>query len=467
MVGIMWHRRDLRTTDNTALYEALSAHELVIPVFVIDPFFFREERETCNDRIRFMIESLQDLRSQYKELGCNLVILYGDSLEELEKLRSKYDASIYYNFDTNMSFGFQRDKEVSAKTYFNGYTNDAIIRESYDRRMWKANCETYMQGSLPSPRSMKQHVERSTLDLEKFMFKYPPMKTKVPKGGSTQAWKRLRLFKQELGLYMKSISKPSLAEKHTSRLSAYYSFGCISLRESFHYVKDHPQARYFLTRLYWNQHFTQKLEDFKDLATRTVNPLFEKHYDTLYKKDEEKIRAWKEGKTGYPLIDASMRALVQTGWLNFRMRAMVASFFVYILAQPWQIGADFMHYHLIDADVAINYAQWQMQAGLIGAHPHRIYNPTKQIIDNDSQGTFIREYVLELKDASNAFLQRDPCQLTLDPFTYIAPIVNFEVEAKRARTTMKKLDVLAKKVLSQPEVFTRASLSTRFKKSRA
>lgn len=188
--------------------------------------------------------------------------------------------------------------------------------------------------------------------------------------------------------------------------------------------------------------------------------ILKKNYHRLYKLDEKKIQAWKEGKTGYPLIDASMRCLVKTGWLNFRMRAMVASFFVYILRQPWQIGADFMHYHLIDADTAINYAQWQMQAGLIGVHPHRIYNPTKQIEDNDAEGLFIKKYVPELKDAPIEFLLKDPCQASL-LFQYIPPIVNFEKKAKEIRGLLKDIDRQAKLVLKQPEVFRRASLSTK------
>ena len=132
------------------------------------------------------------------------------------------------------------------------------------------------------------------------------------------------------------------------------------------------------------------------LHKKPLNPYFEQH--SYYQKNAEKIQAWKQGKTGYPLVDASIRALNKTGYINFRMRAMIATFFTHILKQPWWIGADYMHKQLIDAEPAINYYQWQMQSGCIGSHPLRIYNPVKQHKENDTQSKFVKKYLPEIRE---------------------------------------------------------------------
>lgn len=171
------------------------------------------------------------------------------------------------------------------------------------------------------------------------------------------------------------------------------------------------------------------------------------------------------------MVDASMRALIHTGFINFRMRAMVASFFSYILKQWWRIGADFMYYHLTDADPAINYAQWQMQCGLVGCHPNRIYNPRKQARENDPEGEFIREYVPELRDLPAPFLARpekaplhaqEQSGVTIgddEDATYPYPVVDFEREATRAREQFSDLAGAARDALQDPDVRQRASLS--------
>lgn len=457
MAVIVWHRRDLRIFDNAALARAGKEDKEIIPLFIIDPFFFREERETCNDRIHFMVDCLEDLDRQYRKRGTSLVIRYGNSKEVLKEIQEKYNAKIFFNRDTNMPFGFQRDASVQDLN-IESFDNDGIIRTEYDRRDWKKHIEKYMTSTCHQPSQYTPHQVKSTYNIQQLRKDFPKEKIKVPTGGRSAAIKRLKKFFTTIENYPSYISKPHKAEKYCSRLSAHLSFGCLSVREIFQYIHSKDKRRFFSTRLYWNQHFTQKLEDFKDLPYKTVNPLFEKNYDRLYAYDEKKITAWKEGRTGYPLVDASMRCLVKTGWLNFRMRAMVASFFCHILRQPWKIGADFMHYHLIDADTAINYAQWQMQASLVGVHPHRIYNPTKQIIDNDPQGEFIKEYVEELKDAPATSLYTEPQQQTL-LVEYIPPIVNYEKEARKTRELFKELDTLAKQIIRQPHILKRASLS--------
>jgi deoxyribodipyrimidine photo-lyase len=194
--------------------------------------------------------------------------------------------------------------------------------------------------------------------------------------------------------------------------------------------------------LFWNQHFTQKLANNPLLVKESANAVFQSNYAQMYAHDARLIVAWQEGKTGYPLVDASMRALNQTGFLNFRMRAMVASFFAFILRQPWQIGADYMFSQLIDADTAINYSQWQMQTGQVGIHPNRIYNPTKQILEFDPQVLFIRKYVPELRNTELSVIVQDPesDQLSLFDSQYLKPVVSYKTNLQKSRQIYKDLN---------------------------
>lgn len=465
--AIVWHRRDLRTRDNHALHKA-SQKAIPVPIFVIDPFFFRDNNETCNDRILFMFECLEDLKEQYKAIGSELTILYGKTPARVEELAQELNAQVYYNQDTNMPFGFRRDKQILRNKQFTACSNDAIIREEYNRAEWRKNCKEYFQEKQhPKPKKLtKPPLIQDEIRFEELIKKHNITKTKqlVAKGGSKEAHKKLGIFLKHIHEYPKSISSPNAAREGCSGISAHLSLGAIGIREVYQRTiqetKPTKARNFYLSRIYWNQHFTQKLQDFPQLTTTAVNPIY-KHQGS---RDERKIIAWKQGKTGYPLVDASMRCLKQTGWLNFRMRAMVASFFCDILNQPWQIGADYMHYHLIDADTAINYAQWQMQAGVVGAHPPRIYNPTKQAKDQDPQGTFIKQWVEELTKVPPQYIA-EPHKIShlrqqqYGLEAYPKPIVDYTKEMRRARKNYQRTNPYARKALNNPQIRKRASLS--------
>jgi deoxyribodipyrimidine photo-lyase len=223
----------------------------------------------------------------------------------------------------------------------------------------------------------------------------------------------------------------------------------------------------FISRLYWNKHYNQKLADWHGWMDTAVNPVLEGfHSDT---HDADRVAAWKHGQTGYPLVDASMRCLKETGWLNFRMRAMCASFLCDLLQQPWKIGADWFYYHLLDADPAINYTQFQLQAGVDGTNMMRIYNPRKQVRDNDADGEFIHQWVPELRDLPPKYLDQpektpvsvqNNCGVSIgDDYPY--PIVEYEAARERILTKMQQVKEKAQRALQHPEVNRRASLSQR------
>ncbi|MGK0307864.1 MAG: deoxyribodipyrimidine photo-lyase [Urechidicola sp.] len=473
---IVWHRMDLRIHDNRALYEASLKTSNIIPVFIIDPVFFSKERKFCDERLLFMIECLDDLSNNYQKLGLKLNIFHGNSQEIIKKISNENSAKVFFNKIVSTRFWIDKDKELIKEESFFWFDNDAIIRDINNSRVnWAENCQKYFESSefnIQGKKFIMKDLKDTVSDLNYIIEKYKLIKKKKVfyEGGESNAVKRLDQFIRNLERYPSSISKPELSSVNCSRLSTHYSFGSLSLKRAFQKIVStkygHSYKEFYITRLFWNQHFNQKFQDFDDSVNIAVNPIMRNFNKENF--NEDYINAWKNGKTGYPLVDASMRSLNETGWINFRMRAMTASFFSYIIKQYWKTGADYMFINLIDADYGINYQQWQMQSGLVGVHPLRIYNPTKQILDNDKDGVFIRKYVLELSKIKEMNWLSEPWLFKSEikekygieiEKDYPMPIVKFEEESKKTRETFKELMPAIRRSLNLPEFKKNASLS--------
>jgi len=436
---VVWHRKHLRVEDHLALSRAVADGDAVCPLFVFDPTFYAASGLACDARVRLLEEAVASLDRLYAAAPAKaayvdatdsaariadaltadpstdatefdgeppgtlrradppgLTLGYGDPVELLSRFVDRGWRVVTMATPTSR-YGYQRDERMrdacgDAVTFVSG---DGLVRgEEWPRSDWQPRVTEWLAAPQHAPGwedhgtarvTIRTGVTPAAVDRR---FDITPTKTQVPVGTHRAAMSALREFADRVRSYPSSISAPQDAREGTSGLSPYLNFGLLSVRQAHQYVAENaPSCRgadMFESRLVWNLHYNQKLVDWPGWTEQAVNPAFEGRNEEH--RDPDLVAAWKHGQTGFPMIDASMRCLRQAGWLNFRMRAMCASFFTHILHQPWWIGADWYHHHLIDSDVGINYTQWQSQAGLIGKPSQRVYNPRKQVRDQDPDG---------------------------------------------------------------------------------
>ena len=456
---VVWFKRDLRVADHAPLAEA-ALRGPVLPLYIVEPEFW-----TLHDSSRrhwhFTHDCLEELREDLAALGASLVIRIGDATNVLEELHGELGAfSLWSHEETGNGWTFRRDIAVSAWCRSKGVNwseipSNGTVRRLKSRDGWAALREARMRGdlvSLPLPLVSAPPVQSHALPAKDApMFGAHDIGA-VQRGGRKRGLTALNSFLEERARrYMQTISKPGISAQHCSRLSPHITFGTLSVREVDHAshskmrsLSDNPdpaaQAMLrnlgaFRSRLAWHCHFIQKLEQQPEIEFTCMHPAFEGMREPHFRDDY--FEAWKTGRTGYPLIDACMRSLNATGWLNFRMRAMLVSFASYHLWLDWRVTAPVLARLFTDYEPGIHYSQFQMQSGVTGINAVRMYNPIKQSVDHDPEGKFIRRWVPELAEVPNSFIH-EPWRMERTVDDYPGPVVEHEASIKRARAELAK-----------------------------
>lgn len=459
---VVWFKKDLRTVDHAPLQQAAS-HGAVTCIYIIEPSLWRSP-DAATQHYLFTVECLRDLKRDLASLGLRLHIRIGEAVDCLAQIATdRTVTSLFSHEETGNGLSYERDKAVKRWCLDEGvtwheYRQFGVSRGTHDRDHWKDHWQKVM--SQPMTPAVTQAVD-SGLIRQPFALPTPEQlgldphdPPKRQRGGRSEALQTLHHFLEDRSQqYRGGISSPISAPTACSRLSVYLTYGCLSMREVFQSSTQHinqlgvaqsRQARglqSFVSRLYWHCHFIQKLEDEPAIEWRNMH----RGYDGLREPDWQAahFEALKQGATGWPMVDACVQMLRETGWLNFRMRAMLVSVAAYPLWLDWREVGHWLATQFLDYEPGIHWSQMQMQSGTTGINVPRIYNPIKQAQDHDPKGQFVRRWLPAMQKVPDAWLfepWRMPDGLRqshgLTPIELPTPQVDLVVATRDAKTRL-------------------------------
>lgn len=458
---VVWFKRDLRLADHAALVES-ARHGPVLCLYVIEPRLWAQP-DASAQHYHFILESLRDLGQALRARGGQLWIVVGEVVDVLERLHriAPFDA-LHAHEETGNHVTYARDLAVGHWCRYRGVgwhesPTFGVVRRLRHRREWQTHWERRMAASLDNPPTLQfmpppwmgdDPPTAAQLGLDPWD---PPQRQR---GGRQQALTTLDDFLDtRSATYRGGISSPLSAPTACSRLSAYLAYGCLSMREVVQATRHAlatlpPRAQRqrlglqaFHSRLYWHCHFIQKLESEPEMEWRNLH----RGYDGLRENEWSPVHfsALTEGRTGWPMVDACVAMLRATGWLNFRMRAMLVSVAAYPLWLHWREVGQWLARQFLDYEPGIHWPQMQMQSGTTGINTTRVYNPVKQAQDHDPKGRFVRHWLPALRQVPDCWLF-EPWRMPPDLQTRLGvdwpqPPVDIDLATRIAKTRVHTL----------------------------
>jgi len=461
-INILWLKKDLRLRDHLPLKEAISANKPLLLLYVFEPSL--QNYPDWNIRHwQFIYQSLLEMNQKLATYQTKVQLVYGEALAIFELLQNDYQIeSVFSHQETGILLTYQRDLALqkffkSKKITWKEYQCNGVLRGQKNRDIWDKAWLRFMKQAQQHPDLSKlipinlefknaYHLPKKLkVSLEKYPSTFQP-------AGEHFAWQYYQSFvNQRVANYNKHISEPEKGRISCSRLSPYITWGNLSTRQVYqfyeHALLRSPyrfQLKSFRSRLQWRCHFIQKFEMEERIEFEHIN----KGYNALEQPiNPAYLEAWKTGQTGFPIVDACMRCVEATGYLNFRMRAMLVSFLTHLLWQPWQSGVYHLAQLFLDYEPGIHFSQFQMQASVTGINTIRIYNPIKQSQEKDAEGVFIRKWVPELALLPTKQLHQPEtmtaieqklyhCEIGTD---YPSPIIDFKKNYKEASARLHEL----------------------------
>ncbi|MBS1596122.1 MAG: deoxyribodipyrimidine photo-lyase [Bacteroidetes bacterium] len=427
-ITIYWMRRDLRLGDNAALYHALREGEAVLPLFIFDTNILDKLHDRQDRRVQFIYDELQKIAAELRKHGSDLLIKTGKPLEIWRELLKEYQIAAVHTNEDYEPYARDRDGKVGEmlfghKVPFNTYKDHVIFAKSevvksdgnpytiytpYSRR-WREKLKPFYYKAYPTEKyfsrlmKVSKHLYFPTLADIGFKAVDCDYPARVAKADIVNKYDKQRDY-------------PAI--EGTTRLGLHLRFGTLSIRKLLAYGLQHNQT--FVNELIWRDFYQQILWHFPQVAREAFRP----EYDFIrWVNDEKQFKAWCEGNTGYPLVDAGMRELNATGYMHNRVRMVVASFLAKHLLIDWRWGEAYFAEKLLDFDLAANNGGWQWAAGCgTDAAPYfRVFNPELQLKKFDAELKYVRKWVPEYGTPQ-----------------YPQPIVEHEFARKRCLEVYKK-----------------------------
>lgn len=426
-IAIFWFRRDLRLNDNTALYFALQSGFSVLPVFIFDTYILNELQDKKDKRVSFIHKQLKQIKSDLEKAGSTLAVLHSIPLLAFEELCGKYSVKVVYTNHDYEPYAIKRDNEIrnflaEKNITFKSYKDQVVFEKD---EILKSDGTPYTIFT-PYANAWKQRFHQEEIKLfnsEKSLFAllqteplpFPSLEEIGFEEVSLAGMPAVNLDQNIISEYKNSRNFP--AEEGTSGISTHLRFGTISIRSVAKLANSYSET--WLNELIWRGFFMMILYHFPEVVTEN----FKKKYDAIkWRNNEHEFQLWCKGETGYPLIDAGMRQLNETGWMHNRVRMIVAGFLCKHLLIDWRWGEAYFAEKLLDYELASNNGNWQWAAGTgADAAPYfRIFNPHEQIKKFDPDLRYIKKWIKNFRPG------------------YLTEVVEHKFARKRALEVYKK-----------------------------